>query len=169
MKLDRIKVLDTSVRSSGWSYPLSVLEKIQLKIQVSPPNERFGELGFPQRHTIELENVAFTYDNPQLEGDSLYVDITILDSPRGKELKELGNNVNFVVVGFGELDENKQMQDTYEFVSIAAIPPQKYKLKPVLFTTPTEEPKPEDEPTQNEVDEVEEELNTLMGFLKKIF
>ena len=127
MKIEKVKVLDTELRENGWWYPMPVLQKILMKIEASNINERFGELGFPQKHTVDLEKVAFTYENPQLVDNELFVDIILLDTDKGEELKTIKDQVRFVVVGFGELENGVKMKETYEFVSIAAIPPKGYE------------------------------------------
>jgi len=121
MKLQKIKVIDTNTTRNGWKYPLSVIKSMRKAIEATPINARFGEYNFPEKHTLDLENVAFTYENPVLENGNLYVDIQILETPKGKQLEEMIDNVSFVPVGMGVLDENNVMEDSYEFVSIAAI------------------------------------------------
>lgn len=123
MKIERVKIIDTEPTSNGWVYPLPVLEKIYQKILSAQPHERFGEFGFPSGHTVDMDNVAFIYDNPQLEENELFVDINILETESGETLKELFTEVKFAPVGLG-LVQDDIMGEDYEFLSICAYNPQ---------------------------------------------
>ena len=123
MKLERVKIIESdNPTPSGRIYPASVVEKMYKKIAAAGPHERFGEMGMPEAHTVDLSNVAFVYENPLLEDGILYVDINILETDKGNELKEIVDNVEFKTTGFGEVDENNIIQDNYEMISINAIP-----------------------------------------------
>lgn len=123
MIIAKQKIVDTQPTSSGTIYSAEVIAKIKKMIDAQQPNEKFGEYGYPQGHTVSVEAVAFTYDNPTIKDDALYVDITILDTERGMELKSSLDDVRFVPVGFGTVDnENKLDVETYTLISIAAIP-----------------------------------------------
>jgi hypothetical protein len=120
MIIEKTPIIDTKRTKNGWRYPISIIETMKEVIDSAQPHEKFGEFGFPKAHVIDVKNVAFTYDNPIIEDDTLYVDITVLDTPKGEELKKKVKKVSFVPVGLGTLNENKDME-TYEFLSIAAI------------------------------------------------
>jgi hypothetical protein len=123
MILEKIKVIESdNPTPTGRIYPSNVVEKMYKKIAAAGPHERFGEMGMPESHTVNLSNVAFTYENPFLEDGNLYVDIHILETPKGKELKEMVGDMVFTTAGIGIVDEDNIVQDDYELISINAIP-----------------------------------------------
>lgn len=121
MTLEKVKLIDSNPTINGRIYPQTVIEKMYRKISASQPHERFGEFGMPTGHTVDLEDVAFVYSNPALEDGVLYVDVQILETPKGKALMDVIEHVDFKPVGFGNVDENNVLQDDYELISINAI------------------------------------------------
>jgi hypothetical protein len=63
----------------------SIKEQILEKVSTGC---NFGVLGSSDG-IIQLDKVAFTYNNPQIIDSKLYVDFKILDTPQGKVMKDL--------------------------------------------------------------------------------
>jgi len=76
---------------NGRIYPRTVLERV-----LSKYNEEFvktrralGELDHESNMVVELKNVSHIITEMHWEGDEVYGDVEILDTPSGKILKEL--------------------------------------------------------------------------------
>jgi hypothetical protein len=68
----------------------------QFKQKVSNGVQMFGELGYPESTSFtSLERVSHQVENLQVEGDTLFAEIKVLDTPRGKELKTLLDDIVF--------------------------------------------------------------------------
>ena len=123
MKLEKVKLVEAGVpTSTNRIYLMPLIEKMYKKLASSQLHESFGGFGQPTGHTVNQEDVAFTYENPVIEDNVLYVDINILDTPKGKELMKQLDHVDFKPIGQnGPVDENNVVQDSYELLSINAI------------------------------------------------
>lgn len=138
MKLKRKLLLNTKINANNRKYPLVVLESIRDQINNGEEEKRnFGFVGFDSfmsgNEDLNKE-IAFVYNNAVIENESLYVDINILDTPRGEELKILNESydIRFRPAGRAELpssfDTNVNVigypsvvGDDYKLVTIAAI------------------------------------------------
>lgn len=56
----------------------------------------YGEMGFPDRFEVSLQNVSHMITDLKIENSVLYGKVKILDTPKGKILKELVDN-NLIV------------------------------------------------------------------------
>ena len=87
-----------TVNLNGRMYTDECLEQMvaQFKQKVSNGVQMFGELGYPESTSFtSLERVSHQVENLQVEGDTLFAEIKVLDTPRGKELKTLLDGVVF--------------------------------------------------------------------------
>jgi hypothetical protein len=87
-----------TVNLNGRMYTDECLEQMvaQFKQKVSNGVQMFGELGYPESTSFtSLERVSHQVENLQVEGDTLFAEIKVLDTPRGKELKTLLDDIVF--------------------------------------------------------------------------
>ena len=56
----------------------------------------FGELGYPDERTFTfMDNVSHQVTELHTEGDTLFAELTVLDTPKGEELKTMIDDVVF--------------------------------------------------------------------------
>lgn len=105
-----------TVNLNGRMYTDECLEQIvtQFKQKVSDGVPMFGELGYPESADFtSLDRVSHQVENLQVEGDTLFAEIKILDTPKGKELKTLLHGVVFRPRMIGHvLEDNTVRVDT---------------------------------------------------------
>lgn len=121
----RTKLLNTTVNKNQRKYDLPLLELIRDQINSSDPDRNIGTLGTFSSDAVPLAQAAFLYKNARVEGDSLYAEIELLDTPAGKKLKGMLADVVFRPAGIGNLSVSmgiRVVQDDYELVSVNAIP-----------------------------------------------
>jgi hypothetical protein len=69
---------------------------------------------------ISLSNAAFTYSNPQIIDNKLYIDIKLLDTPKGLLIQNIVDdlsNCQFVLSGIGVVEQDKSITD-YKLISV---------------------------------------------------
>jgi hypothetical protein len=105
-------------------------EKITNDFQLENP--MFGELGYPEETSFtSLERVSHQIENLEIEGDTLFAEIKILDTPRGEELKTLLDGVVFRPRIIGQLlDDNTVRVDN--LISFDAIHKETDSYKDIL-------------------------------------
>jgi hypothetical protein len=125
---------DVCVTEEG-SIPFSANNSVELiqdiKGQIDElinKKSNLGVVGFINyNYSINLSDVAFKYYNPRIIESKLYLDLKILDTPKGKFmsglLSELDNSNLFRVVltGIGTVKEDGVMDD-YSLVSVNFVP-----------------------------------------------
>ena len=88
------------------------------------PN-KFGEIGHPDigRFEISLNDVSHSIENVKIEDDKVIGDIEILETPRGKVLKELYDNgkIVFRPRSLGHVDYNSKIVILNTILSYDAI------------------------------------------------
>jgi hypothetical protein len=82
MKIEIIKA-DIPTKN-GNIYSLNELEKAVLENTAN-----FGTLGYSDSFELELESVAFKFENLRIEENTLVADATILNTPKGNSLQAL--------------------------------------------------------------------------------
>ena len=121
---------------NGRRYPREVIAKMAEQIKEKESQGlNLGTLGVIEHTTVPLDKVAFSYKNPVIEEGSLYVDISILGTPCGNELKTVLDSVVFRPAGMSTkyphpahetaihlLGVNVIVGDDYELITINAIP-----------------------------------------------
>lgn len=91
-------ILNTKPNKNRRRYTIEALESIVKQI-LNDQAQNLGTLGTVDTFTTPLNKVAFRYFNPRIEEESLYVDIEILDTPSGRDLKNMLDSVVFRVCG----------------------------------------------------------------------
>ena len=123
-----------TVNLNGRMYTDECLEQMvaQFKQKVSDGVQMFGELGYPESTSFtSLERVSHQVENLQVEGDTLFAEIKVLDTPRGKELKTLLDGVVFRPRMIGHvLEDNTVRVDT--LISFDAILKETDSYKDIL-------------------------------------
>ncbi len=102
-RIEKYPLLDTSVNKNNRVYSIDVLDSICEQINQKRSDINLGTLGIPEGLEIKLRQVAFTYSNARVENDKLYVDIEILETNSGAELKqilEIGEEENKTLIAF---------------------------------------------------------------------
>lgn len=99
------------INLNGRIYTDECLEQIvtQFKQKVSEGIPMFGEFGYPEETSFvtSLERVSHQVLNLEVEGDTLFAEIKILDTTKGDELKTLLDCVVFRPRMIGRvLDDN---------------------------------------------------------------
>lgn len=102
-------------------YSNELLEK--LAIEINNKDNNFGEFSNKEwENTVDLSKVSHSYTNARVKDGSLIVDIKILDTPKGIELKNLMENNNtlpsFGARGYGTVVDGIISEEDYKLVSI---------------------------------------------------
>jgi hypothetical protein len=98
MKLEKQLVLNTEVTKNNRRYNTEVLVSIRDQIN-NPDRNNLGTMGYQESTVVELNKVGFSYSNAVVENESLYCDITILDTPTGESIKSLLEDLVFRPAG----------------------------------------------------------------------
>lgn len=113
--------------SANNSFELMQNIKGQIEELISKKNN-FGVSGFIDCTCItNLSDVAFQYHNPRIIENKLYLDLKILDTPKGKFMSGLvsePDNLNLyrvVLTGVGTIKEDGGIDD-YSLVSVNFVP-----------------------------------------------
>jgi hypothetical protein len=118
-----------------WSIPFSVNNSVELIqnikgqiVELISKKSNFGVVGFIDYNCIiNLSDIAFKYYNPRIINNKLYLDIKILDTPKGKFMSGLVSeldNLNLykvVLTGIGTIKKDGVIDD-YSLVSINFVP-----------------------------------------------
>ena len=107
-------------------YPKPILER-EIENYIKGPiaeNRAMGELDHPESSVINLNNVSHNIKKIWWEGDDVYGQVEVLNTPAGKILKELfaaGITVGISSRGMGSVKENYQddsveVQDDFELL-----------------------------------------------------
>ncbi len=118
-----------------WSIPFSANNSVELiqniKGQIDElisKKSNLGVVGFMDYNCLtNLSDIAFKYYNPRIIGNKLYLDIKILDTPKGKFMSGLvsePDNLNLykvVLTGIGTIKEDGIIDD-YSLVSVNFVP-----------------------------------------------
>ena len=86
MRLDNQLIMNTTPTKNLHQYSIETLESIKRQIDEMPDSKRIGVLG-TDSDSVEISNMAFVYSNPRIIDDSLTLDIELLDTPAGQQLK----------------------------------------------------------------------------------
>jgi hypothetical protein len=125
---------DVCVTEEG-SIPFSANNSVELiqniKGQIDElinKKSNLGVVGFINyNYSINLSDVAFQYYNPRIIESKLYLDLKILDTPKGKFMSGLvsepdnKNLYKVVLTGIGTVKEDGVMDD-YSLVSVNFVP-----------------------------------------------
>lgn len=108
---------------NGRIYPLALLNKIveDTKQKVAEGG-LLGQLGMSDDLVVQFSQVSHKITDLRVEGNSMMVDIEVLNTPKGKELMKLldSNSVSFRTCGVGGIKDGV-MQDSYKLASINAV------------------------------------------------
>lgn len=94
---------------------VSQFDKINIKNEISKLNNRviYGEIEQPTYFDISLKNVSHIIQNISIIDDKIYGDVTILNTPKGKILKNaikhINNNYELIFKMRYNIDENKNI------------------------------------------------------------
>lgn len=128
MKLEGQIVAEAGVpNKNNRIYPASVLERIANEFSTTHRINKtmMGHLGMQQDSLIRFAYVSHLVDDLKFENGVLKADIKVLvDTPMGKVLKDMTDNVTFRMAGLGEIKEvNGQwiIQDDYKLITINAV------------------------------------------------
>ena len=123
-----------TVNLNGRMYTDECLEQMvtQFKQKTSDGVPMFGELGYPESTDFtSLHEVSHQVENLHVEGDTLFAEIKILDTPKGKELKTILDGVAFRPRMIGHVHEDNTVSvDT--LISFDAIPKETDSYKDIL-------------------------------------
>jgi hypothetical protein len=108
---------------NGRVYPLHVLKKA---VEESNQGEILGHLDMPEDGKVHLQDVSHMCHNFEIKDGFFQCEIEILDTPKGKILKNIINDVEFRTVGIGNLlkvneDEILVIDDNYKLTCVNAI------------------------------------------------
>lgn len=94
MILKRILLLNTNQTNNNRCYTIESLQSIADQINESPTHKKFGRNKY-ESAILTLSEASFTVSNAVIENNSLYIDIEVLSTPAGEELKNMINEVAF--------------------------------------------------------------------------
>ena len=104
-----------------------LVEEIKTQIEEKISNKtNYGDLGYNDVNNpygLKLSSIAFKYSNPRIIENKLYLDLKILDTPKGKFMSSLisdfDNSKLFrtVLTGIGTLEEDKSISD-YKLITV---------------------------------------------------
>lgn len=104
----------TDEKSVSFNTPNSIELIEQIKKQINTKVETGSNLGVVDNGwdnlTIDLSKVAFSYSNPQIINGKLYVDLQILETLEGNNLKKM-LDFRATTVGVGIVNEDKSIRD----------------------------------------------------------
>lgn len=118
--LNKQLVLNTNPTSNGRTYPLNVLESIKKQIEDNSVN--LGTTGYGEGIILELDEVSFSYSNPIIENNSLYIDVKPATNSLGNCLVENINEYVFRTKGIVNLSSEFIVDSGYKLLYIAAVP-----------------------------------------------
>lgn len=129
MKFKAIEILPLYINNyKGIHYDLNAAEKIISEFKRTQQNlgNYFGCCEFAEDYiqygdpdVINIKNIGFAVSNVRIIRDSLVADIAILETPKGKQLKDLMQNVVFRTCVWGFIDNGKVLVE--RLVSINSI------------------------------------------------
>lgn len=129
MKLEGQIIAEAGVpNKNNRVYPASVLEQVANEFSTTHRINKtmMGHLGMQQDSLIRFAYVSHMVEDLKFENGVLKADIEVLvNTPMGKVLKDLANDVSFRMAGMGDIkEENGQwiVQDDYKLVTINAVP-----------------------------------------------
>jgi len=105
---------------NGRIYPKELMNSVmeQLKSKNSP---LYGELGQDNNSfDISLKNISHTIENIYVDDNSIYGNIRILDTPKGKIVKELLNNSQSIGIasrGMGSINSDGTVSDNFKLLT----------------------------------------------------
>lgn len=79
-----------------------------------------GIFGYSSDYVVDLDRVAFTYKNPRVVENKIYIDVDILDTPMGKIVRCLFDEIagtaisdiyRFTLTGIGIVNDDRSVQD----------------------------------------------------------
>jgi hypothetical protein len=132
MKLDKQLILNTNLTKNNRKYSRRVLESIKTQINEND-GKNYGTMDYPKDEIVNFSEVGFMFSNAIIEGDSLYCDITLLETKVGETIKSLLPGVVFRPIGSatikGEIPTEtlnllkipNLVNDDYQLICISAI------------------------------------------------
>ena len=107
-------------------YPAELLKKLVDDFKKSNKKPIFGQMGMPMNSIIREKEKSHVVDDLKLSPQNeLFVDILVLDTPRGKELLKLieGDKVAFRLQGEGEVHSEGEnyIVDNFRLIAINAV------------------------------------------------
>jgi hypothetical protein len=99
-------------------------ETLQKCLEDMEGKPTWGLIGYNLDHVVPIQEIAFQVENPQIINDGLYGDIKVLDTPKGRELKELLGNSELVFrpAGVGMVHPETGEVYDYKLTYFAAVP-----------------------------------------------
>ena len=79
-----------TLNQNGRVYPRTILEREVVNYQkLIQENRAMGECDHPESSVVELKNVSHVVTSARMEGDNVYGEIEILNTPSGKIIQSL--------------------------------------------------------------------------------
>ena len=108
--------------SNGRIYPREALEKAVAEQQKK--GRTWVTLGMPGRNVVDLNEIAGQAGNWSWDGDTLCAEIAVMDTPRGKLVKEMLETVqpDYRFAGMGDVSEDGVVTN-FRIMSIGVLAP----------------------------------------------
>lgn len=106
--------------ANGRTYARATLEKA---VEAQKHTRTWVTLGMPNGSQVDLSEIAGQAGNWAWHGDDLVAEIAIMDTPRGrmvKEILEAKDDFDYRPAGYGKVDEAGNVTD-FRFVSIGVL------------------------------------------------
>jgi len=116
--IGKIATAGEPMPESGRTFPKEELEKAIAKY--NEKETKLGHLGLQESSTVNLDRVSHKVNNVYMKDNTVYAEVTVLDTPMGnitKQLIEADATMTLVPTGTGKVDENNTITD-YELTSI---------------------------------------------------
>jgi len=131
MLIKKRLIINTNVNKNNRKYSLAALEAMSNQINSGDRNSNLGILGeIDPTGIIAIDQVAFVYTNAMIEKESLYVDIEVLKTTAGNNLKRM-IDTEFMVfrpIGNAEVPESIGIGQMMDMLSIPQTVGEDYSL-----------------------------------------
>ncbi len=131
-KLYKISVIPYfGLNRNGRNYTREIVERMCDQFQ---PNT-YGELGHPESYSVSMQSISHEIHRVFIQDDALWAEFSILNTPRGNELKEifleLGmNSLALSPRGVGSIDANGNISDDYQIITYDFISESESSFRP---------------------------------------
>lgn len=115
---------------NGRVYPREAVEKMIADVQTKPGmmGRVFGTIGMPKGSSLDITEISHSVSNLRIMEDGRVMgDMMVLDTPKGKVLKELlspeNHSYSFRTAGIGQIKEENGVKvvHDYRLISISAV------------------------------------------------
>ena len=118
----KILTCDTPTSRTGRTYPKEIMEAAVEEYRDKIDNNiAFGQVGDTATPEINIAEVSHRVTDMRFDGDDLYADIEILDTPAGEMLKDMISVMRLSPVGTGLVDDDLVIEG-YEFHKTQFLP-----------------------------------------------